>query len=203
MEICVHFHRRTVPTSSLIRGKWIEIIRNADISPKCPGLPSFEGSGLKYSSPEVADPLLYRLPSFEGSGLKYPKIGQTFLPQLSSLIRGKWIEISLGCLLWRRWSSSLIRGKWIEILLAFPSPNSRLCLPSFEGSGLKFSCLQFHKVHHHRLPSFEGSGLKYWDLRSGKYLWRSSLIRGKWIEMLLPRRDKSRFPVFPHSREVD
>ena len=102
------------------------------------GLPSPEGSGLKYKViyliiSKFRSPLTrgewieimikpkscaghLRLPSPEGSGLKFDISGQ----------------IVIAC------RSPLTRGEWIEIRSPARSLSTRRGLPSLEGSGLKF-----------------------------------------------------------------
>ena len=55
------------------------------------------------------------LPSFEGSGLKCSGNDKSIFAGMSSLIRGKWIEISILVSINTTKKSSLIRGKWIEM----------------------------------------------------------------------------------------
>ena len=125
-------------------------------------------------------------------------------PVPSSLVRGKWIERKSSCCSAVRILSSLVRGKWIESHLrhhrfcsesVFPrerevdwkkltetSTNTLICLPSWEGSGLKGFLPDQRGASQQVFPREREVDWKaYCSPQYCRNIW-SSLVRGKWIE---------------------
>jgi len=145
------------------------------------------------------------LPSHEGSGLKYRTTAMVVYWPRSPFSRREWIEINTPLVRPSAILSPFSRREWIEISRRINVGWWWFCLPSHEGSGLK--CLW----HIHilpstqvslltkgvdwnnsnakttgilpRLPSHEGSGLKYDTAGIIIGYERSPFSRREWIEI--------------------
>ena len=96
-----------------------------------------------------------------------------------------------------------MRGTWIEILkLNYPYPRvSRR--PSCEGRGLKFILCGKEGEKVKSRPSCEGRGLKLASTENWMKCWKSSLMRGTWIEISSGQKFFRVPSVVPHARDVD
>ena len=144
---------------------------------------------------------------------------------MSSLVRGKWIE-RFHCLLSSTTSSVFPREREVDWknqsqygqqmpVQVFPRERevdwktvatsrweALICLPSWEGSGLKGD--NEHDVSVYGASSLvRGKWIERYRFTLTHQPIMSSLVRGKWIERLYYTAFISRRKVFPREREVD
>ena len=148
---------RATSWSPLMRGEWIEMRFLGGCGGVSVSLPSCEGSGLKYAA--VSRPLgAPASPLMRGEWIEIVlQLGAHGGRARSPLMRGEWIEISsLPCPTRARDASPLMRGEWIEINGRKSGRRRNACLPSCEGSGLKFPSPLLTTQHHSVSPHARG-----------------------------------------------